>query len=96
MITEAVKEALPAGKGAEVTIAVPEGEKVAEKTLNAKLGIVGGISILGTTGRVEPWSVEAMRDSLVPQVGVARGVAGGVDSSGMNPGAAPGGPPQDG
>jgi cobalt-precorrin-5B (C1)-methyltransferase len=35
------------------------------------LGIVGGISILGTTGRVEPWSVEAMRDSLEPQLDVA-------------------------
>jgi cobalt-precorrin-5B (C1)-methyltransferase len=36
------------------------------------LGIEGGISILGTTGRVEPWSVEAMRDSLAPQLDVAR------------------------
>ena len=71
MITDAVKEALPAGRGAEVTIAVPEGEKVAEKTLNAKLGIVGGISILGTTGVVKPLSLEACRRSLVPQIDVA-------------------------
>ena len=77
MIIDAVKEALPVGKGAEVTITVPEGAKVAEKTLNAKLGIVGGISILGTTGVVKPLSLEACRRSLVPQidVAVARGYA---------------------
>ncbi len=71
MITDAVKEALPPTKGAEVTITVPEGEKVAEKTLNAKLGIVGGISILGTTGVVKPLSIEACRRSLVPQIDVS-------------------------
>lgn len=57
--------------GATVTISAPGGEALATKTLNPRLGIVGGISILGTTGRVEPWSVEAMRDSLVPQLDVA-------------------------
>jgi cobalt-precorrin-5B (C1)-methyltransferase len=71
MITDAVKEALPPGKGAEVTVTVPEGEQIAEKTLNAKLGIVGGISILGTTGVVKPLSLEACRRSLVPQIDVA-------------------------
>ncbi len=71
MITDAVKEALPAGKGAEVTITVPAGEQVAEKTFNAKLGVVGGISILGTTGVVKPYSLEACRRSLVPQIDVA-------------------------
>jgi len=71
MITAAVKEALPSGKGAEVTITVPAGEKVAEKTLNAKLGVVGGISILGTTGVVKPFSSDAYRRSLAPQIDVA-------------------------
>ncbi|MGB9841681.1 MAG: cobalt-precorrin-5B (C(1))-methyltransferase CbiD [Candidatus Bathyarchaeales archaeon] len=71
MIIAAVKEALPNGKGAEVVISVPEGEKVAKKTLNAKLGVVGGISILGTTGVVKPLSLEACRRSLVPQIDVA-------------------------
>ncbi len=71
MITEAVKEALPAGKGAEVTICAPEGANIAKKTMNDKLGIKGGVSILGTTGVVKPLSLEACRRSLVPQIDVA-------------------------
>jgi cobalt-precorrin-5B (C1)-methyltransferase len=71
MITAAVKEALPAGKGVEVTISAPEGESIAKKTLNPKLGIIGGVSILGTTGVVKPLSLEACRRSLVPQIDVA-------------------------
>ena len=71
MITAAVKEVLPAGKGVEVTISAPEGEKIAQKTLNPKLGIIGGVSILGTTGIVKPLSLEACRRSLVPQIDVA-------------------------
>jgi cobalt-precorrin-5B (C1)-methyltransferase len=71
MITDAVKEALPEGKGAKVTISIPDGEKIAEKTLNAKLGIVGGLSIIGSTGVVKPLSLEACRRSLVPQIDVA-------------------------
>ncbi len=71
MIEESVREVLPAGKGAEVMLNIPEGEKVATKTLNAKLGIVGGLSVLGTTGIVKPLSMEACRRSLVPQIDVA-------------------------
>jgi len=71
MIENAVKEVLPPGKGVEVLVEVPKGVEVAEKTLNPKLGIVGGISILGTTGVVKPYSVEAYRRSLVPQIDVA-------------------------
>jgi cobalt-precorrin-5B (C1)-methyltransferase len=71
MITEAVKEALPPGKGAEILITAPEGANIAKKTTNAKLGIKGGVSILGTTGVVKPLSLEACRRSLVPQIDVA-------------------------
>lgn len=71
MITEAVAQELPPGAGARVTIYVPGGRRLARRTMNEKLGILGGISILGTTGRVEPMSVEAMKASLLPQIDVA-------------------------
>lgn len=42
--------------GAEVELSIPRGAELAEKTLNPRLGVVGGISILGSTGFVEPWN----------------------------------------
>jgi cobalt-precorrin-5B (C1)-methyltransferase len=54
-----------------VTFSVPGGEAMAAKTSNARLGIVGGISILGTTGVVRPFSTAAYRASVVQQVDVA-------------------------
>jgi cobalt-precorrin-5B (C1)-methyltransferase len=68
-IEDAIKEALVETglKGAQVIISVPMGEKIAKKTLNEKIGIIGGISILGTTGFVEPWNehLGEMKEELI-------------------------------
>ncbi len=60
-----------------VTVTVPRGRLLAEKTMNPRLGIVGGISILGTTGIVEPLSLCAYRNSITCAIDVA--AAGGMD-----------------
>lgn len=68
-IEDAIKEALAetGAKGAQVVISVPQGEKLAKQTLNEKIGIKGGISILGTTGFVEPWNehLGEMKEELI-------------------------------
>ena len=69
MIRRAVREVTP--RAVVVTVSVPGGEEMAAKTSNARLGIVGGISILGTTGIVRPFSTAAWRASVVQQVDVA-------------------------
>lgn len=58
-IVDSVREVLPPGTGAKVRIVVPEGEKIAKLTMNPELGIIGGISILGVTGLVIPYSHRA-------------------------------------
>jgi cobalt-precorrin-5B (C1)-methyltransferase len=55
----------------EVSFSVPGGEEMATETTNARLGIVGGISILGTTGIVRPFSTAAYRAAVVQQIDVA-------------------------
>ena len=71
MIAREVASLLPPGYGAEVTITVPGGEEVAARTYNPRLGIVGGISILGTSGIVEPRSQEAYKATVALAISVA-------------------------
>jgi cobalt-precorrin-5B (C1)-methyltransferase len=71
MITQAVGEVVDlAEHGVEVVISVPDGERMARKTTNARLGILGGISILGTTGIVRPFSTASWRASVEQAISV--------------------------
>ncbi len=58
--------------GFEVTIGIRDGEELAKRTMNARLGIVGGLSILGTTGIVKPYSCAAYIASIHQGIDVAR------------------------
>jgi cobalt-precorrin-5B (C1)-methyltransferase len=80
MIRTAIAEvaALHGGSGdVTVELSIPGGEKIAERTLNGRLGIVGGLSILGTTGIVVPYSCSAWIHSIYRGIDVAR--AAGLD-----------------
>ena len=63
MIEDAVRSVFST-RGAVVTVSIPVGEEVAKKTFNPRLGIEGGLSVLGTTGILRPMSLQALRDSL--------------------------------
>ncbi len=84
MIVDNLKNLIPNSKTAIVTITVPEGEEIAHRTMNPKLGIVGGISILGTTGIARSMSSKAYKDSIVKQLDVA--VAGKIENLVFVPG----------
>jgi cobalt-precorrin-5B (C1)-methyltransferase len=70
MIAEAVRQVTPRGVRAE--IAIPGGQAVAEQTFNPRLGITGGLSILGTTGIVRPYCTKAICDAIGCSLDVAR------------------------
>jgi cobalt-precorrin-5B (C1)-methyltransferase len=87
MIRQALEEVL--GKswehvGATVTISIPNGEDLAKETLNGRLGILGGLSILGTTGIVIPYSHAAFKVSILKAIRVAR--ANGCSQLVLTPG----------
>jgi cobalt-precorrin-5B (C1)-methyltransferase len=69
MIEAALREVT--ARGALVTVSIPGGRELAAKTFNPKLGIEGGLSILGTTGLVRAFSHEAMREALCCGLDVA-------------------------
>lgn len=71
MIVAAVSEVVDEEK-ISVTISVPRGRELAEKTLNKRLGILGGLSILGTTGIVRPISADAWTATIQASLDVAK------------------------
>jgi cobalt-precorrin-5B (C1)-methyltransferase len=75
MMRQAIAEVAAAANGSgdvEIEIAIPGGETLAQKTLNQRLGIVGGLSILGTTGIVVPYSCSSWIYSIRSGIDVAR------------------------
>lgn len=71
MIEQAVRQVFPA-RAAEVTVSIPGGEELAKRTFNPRLGVVGGLSVLGTTGVVHPMSEEALKETIRLELSVRR------------------------
>ncbi len=83
-IEAAVREVIGPSRGAEVEIFAPEGDERAKKTYNSRLGILGGISIIGTTGIVTPMSEESWKRSLSLEMEIKR--AAGLERVVLVPG----------
>lgn len=84
MMETIVRRHYPVG-GVDITISIPQGRELASKTFNPRLGILDGISVVGTSGVVKPFSSEAFIASIVRQADVA--VALGADTIVINSGA---------
>ena len=72
-IEESVREAMESAglPGVRIKLSIPEGRAVAEKTLNPRVGVLGGISVLGSTGLVEPWD-DHLTESSLGRIAAAR------------------------
>lgn len=84
MMRYVYEELVGGDRGLEVTVSVPKGAELAKETLNPAMGVMGGISILGTTGIVKPMSEDAYKRSLAPQMSVIK--ACGYDVAVLAPG----------
>ena len=84
LIRQVLEEMTGSSLGWEITISIPAGVELARKTLNPVLGVEGGISVIGTTGVLRPMSEEGFKNSLVPQIDVAK--AAGFESLVFVPG----------
>ncbi|HWX49609.1 MAG TPA: cobalt-precorrin-5B (C(1))-methyltransferase [Roseomonas sp.] len=72
MIRAALAEIAGGEADARVEVSIPDGERIAQRTMNPRLGILGGLSILGTTGVVVPYSCAAWIHSIQRGIDVAR------------------------
>ena len=77
MIRDNLLPLLPEGMGADVLISVPQGYKVGSRTFNPRIGVQGGISIIGTSGIVKPFSLEARISSIRKEMAVGLEVVRG-------------------
>ena len=84
LICESVAAELPEGRGALVTVSIPAGEELAKRTYNPRLGIVRGLSVLGTTGIVSPMSSEAIIGTIKSELSILR--ASGAEAVCLAPG----------
>lgn len=75
----------PAGCGVDITVSVPDGRELAARTFNPRVGVVGGISIIGTSGVVRPFSKDAFLNSISREMDVAKAL--GVTHLVINSGA---------
>ena len=85
MMRKIVEEELPGGRGADITISVEGGRELAARTFNPRVGVVDGISIIGTSGVVRPFSKDAFLNSISREMDVAKAL--GVKHLVINSGA---------
>ena len=72
MIADCVRKEIGDERGAKVIISIPDGVELASKTFNPRLGITGGISVLGTSGIVEPMSQQALLDTIQVEINMRK------------------------